>query len=190
MKLKTAITLLLVLVVATFALSACGGDKVKKVDEPEWVIRGSGAFEGDAGRVFYGVGAASGIKNKALSRTTADNRARAEIQKVFKTYSASLMKDYMASTTAGDMSASSEEQHVEQAVKTFSAGTLHGVEIVNHWTDPSDGTLYSLARLDMEFFKDALQKMNELSAEVRDYVRKNAERSFDDLAAEEAKHNM
>ena len=178
---------LALLIVAMMAMVACGGKGTKAVEEPDWVIRGSGAFEGESGRIFYGVGAASGIRNKALARTTADNRARAEVQKVFRTYSASLMKDYMASTTAGDFSATSEEQHVENAVKTFSAGTLSGVEIVNHWTDPSDGTIYALARLNMDAFKDALNKMQELDAEVRDYVRQNAERAFDNLAAEEAK---
>ena len=30
--------------------------------------------------------------------------------------------------------------------------------------------------------------MNELDAKVRDYVRANAEKAFDDLNAEEAKH--
>ena len=137
---------------------------------------------------FYGVGSVSGIKNHALARNTADNRARAEITKIFETYSASLMKDYMASTTAGDMSASSEEQHVEQAIKTFSASTLSGVQIVDHWVHP-DGTWYALAQLDLESFTKNLQKMKELNAEVRDYVRKNAERVHMDLEREEEKHS-
>jgi hypothetical protein len=151
-------------------------------------MRGSGAFGGEAGRVFYGVGSVTGIKNHALARTTADNRARAEIAKIFEVYSASLMKDYMASTTAGDMSASSEEQHVEQAIKTFSAATLSGVQIVDHWFHPVDGTVYALAQLDLQNFSNNLEKMKELSDKVRDYVRKNAERVHMDLEKEEAKH--
>jgi hypothetical protein len=178
--------------VAALALAACGGkpksepESLKGIDYPEWVLKGSGAFGGESGRVFYGVGSVSGIKNHALARTTADNRARAEIAKIFEVYSASLMKDYMASTTAGDMSASSEEQHVEQAIKTFSAQTLSGVQIVDHWFHP-DGTVYALAQLDLEGFTNALDRMKELNAEVRDYVRKNAERVHMDLEKEEAK---
>ena len=106
---------------------------------------------------------------------------------ILEVYSASLMKDYMASTTAGDMSASSEEQHVEQAIKTFSAVTLSGVQVVNHWFHP-DGTVYALAQLDLENFTNSLQKMNELNGQVRDYVRKNAEKAHMDLEQEEAKH--
>jgi hypothetical protein len=183
--------------IAAMVFAACGKDEVKSepanlkgIDYPEWVLKGSGAFGGEAGRVFYGVGSASGIKNLALARTTAENRARAEISKIFDVYSASLMKDYMASTTAGDMTASSEEQHVEQAIKTFSANELSGVQIANIWHHPTDGAIYALAQLDLEKFADFMSKQKELSAKVRDYVRKNAERVHMDLEKEEAKRGM
>lgn len=181
-----------VMVALSAAFVACGGGKkedthqLEGVNYPEWVMKGSGAFGGERGRVFYGVGSVSGIKNHALARTTSDNRARAEIAKIFETYSASLMKDYMASTTAGDMKASSEEQHVEQAIKTFSAVTLSGVQIVDHWIHP-DGTVYALAQLDLQSFKDNIDKAKELSGAVRDYVRKNAEKAHMDLEKEEEK---
>ncbi len=155
--------------------------------EPEWVRKGAGAFLNKGDKAFYGVGAVSGVMNKPLARTTADNRARAEIAKVFETYSASLMRDYAASTTAGDFKKTSEEQNIEQAVKTFSAATLSGVVIIDHWTDPQDNTIYSLARLDLENFKETLNKMKELNAEVRDFVRKNAEKAFEKLESEEQK---
>jgi len=159
--------------------------KFGEVKEPGWVLKGSGAFAGD--KTFHGVGMVSGVKNKALAITAADNRARAEIGKIFEVYTASLMRDYMASTTAGDFSATSEEQHIEQAVKTFSSATLSGVVIVDHWTDPRDGTVYSLAKLDLSHFQASLDKMKELNAEVRDYVRRNAEKAFQKLSAEEKK---
>lgn len=172
----------------------CGGRQAGEapqnlvgVDYPDWVTKGSGAFDAGEERIFYGVGSVTGIKNHALARTTADNRGRAEIAKIFEVYSASLMKDYMASTTAGDMTASAEEQHVEQAIKTFSAATLSGVQIIDHWFHPTDGTVYALAKLDLNSFKDNLGKMNELSDRVRDYVKKNADRVHGDLSAEEAK---
>src|SRR5438128_4703988 len=142
-------------------LAACGGSKqpemsnqVLHANGPDWVNRGSGAFGGDKGKVFYGVGIASGIRNAAMRRSTTDSRARAEIAKTLDTYVAVLNKDYMASTTAGDMSASSEEQHVEQALKTYSQTELSGVGIVDHWVD-NDGTEFSLAQLDMEQFKNS-----------------------------------
>jgi hypothetical protein len=179
---------------AVATLCACGGEKkpemsnqIQHANGPDWVNKGSGAFGGEKGKVFYGVGIASGIHNAALRRSSADSRARAEIAKTLDTYVAVLNKDYQASTTAGDMSASSEEQHVQQALKTYSQTELSGVAIVDHWID-TDGTEYSLAQLDMASFKDGLDKMKELNAKVRDAVRANADKAFDELGAEEAKH--
>jgi hypothetical protein len=177
------------------AIVACGGEKKQEgqlsantatVEYPEWVNKGSGAFGGEK-KVFYGVGSASGIRNASLARSTADNRARAEISKVFETYSASLMKDYSASTTAGDFSATSEEQMVTQAIKTFSANTLNGVEIVDHWIHPQTGEIYSLARLDIAGFMDQIDKAKELNGKVKEAVKRAAEKSFADLSEEEAK---
>jgi len=143
---------------------------------PAWVYKGSGAFDVDKGKIFYGVGIASGIQNKALLFSTADNRARAEIAKILETYVALLAKDYMASTTAGDMSASAEEQHVEQALKTFTKTTLHGARIIDHWQDREDGSLFSLCELDLFAFREALSDYKELDSQVRDFVRDNAEK--------------
>jgi hypothetical protein len=154
---------------------------------PEWVTKGSGAFDVDKGKVFYGVGIASGIKNRALLVSTADNRARAEVAKILETYVAVLAKDYMASTTAGDMTATSEEQHVEQALKTFSKTTLHGAIIIDHWRDPADGSLFSLCEMDLFAFKNALDEHKELDAKVRDYVRQNAEKLHGQLEEMEQK---
>ena len=104
------------------------------------------------------------------------------------TYVAALTKSYMASTTAGDMSKSSEEQHVESTMKTFAQFTLHGAVIIDHFKDDSDGTLFSLCRLDLDAVKKSLANAKELDSKVRDYVRTNAEKAFDDLQGEAAKH--
>jgi len=173
------------------AVVSCGGKpeparKVGGVQAPDWIEGGGGSFRSDKGRVLRAVGSASGIKNVALARGAADNRARAELGKIMEVYSASLMKDYMASTTAGDMKSSSEEQHVEQAIKTFSATTLSGVQIIDHWVHP-DGTWYALAELDLAAMNGALDRARDLDGKVRDFVRKNAERSMASLDAEEKK---
>ena len=170
----------LCILVATGALLfvGCSAKKPAPSTEgrPAWVDQGSGAFDVDKEKIFYGVGIASGISNKALLVSTADNRARAEIAKILETYVAFLAKDYMASTTAGDMSASAEEQHVEQALKNFTKTTLHGTIIIDHWRDPKDGSLFSLCEMDLFAFKDALNNYKELDSQVRDYVRENAEK--------------
>jgi len=178
-----------VAVILSGVISGCASTKGSIAPSgPNWVNRGSGAFSDGGSKSFYGVGGVTGIENKPLAVSAADNRARAEITKIFETYSASLMRDYARSTTAGDMQKTSEEQDVQQAIKTFSAATLSGVVIVDHWKDPSDGTLYALAKLELDKFKENIDKAKELNAAVRDYVRNNSEKAFKDLETEEEKH--
>jgi hypothetical protein len=158
-------------------------------DRPAWVDKGSGAYSGEMGKAFYGVGSAWGIKNPSLLRSTADNRARAEVARIFKTYTASLMKDYSASTMAGDPNETSEEQHVEQTVKTFTKAELAGVQIVDHYKDRETGELFALARMDLSTFENYMNQARELSEAVRQRVVQHAEKAFEDLAKEEERHN-
>lgn len=189
---RLGITLSLALL-APMAIS-CGGKTTEGrldpggpiVEYPDWVNKGSGAFGGET-KVFYGVGSASGIRNHSLLRSTADNRARSEIGKVFEVYTASLMKDFQESVTAGDFSASSESQMVSSAVKTFSATTLNGVQVVDHWIHPVSGEMFALARLDLDGFMDQLEKAKELNAKVKEQVKRSAAKAFADLDAEEAR---
>ena len=177
---------------ASAYLGACAGNgKPSPIasNAPEWVNKGSGAMKDKDGKqVFYGVGIAQGIRNRALAVTAADDRGRAEIAKIMNSYVTTLTKDYMASVTAGDMTKSSEEQMVSQTMKNFSKFTLSGAMPVDHWKDPADGTLFSLVKLDMAGVQQSLNDAKELNAKVRDYVKANAEKAFDELAAEEAKH--
>jgi len=191
--LKTTVMTRMLVIVAVMIVAGCGGKQALMPKEaPAWVIKGSGAFKDSGDHLFYGVGAVTGINNKPLAVTSSENRARAEVAKVFQTYSASLMRDYAASTTGGAAIAaeipSSEEQYVEQTIKTFSAVTLSGVMIVDRWEDPKNATIYSLAKLDLKEFEDQVKKMQELNANVKDYIKDNAKRAFDDLAVEEDRH--
>ena len=161
-------------------LVACGGP-------PTWVKKGSGAYNEKSDKSFYGVGSVVGVRNEPLAWDTAENRARAEIAKTFETYTAYLMRDYAASTTAGDFSRNSEEQNVERAVKTFSAVTLNGVKPIDRYKDDKTGTFYVLTKLSLEDMKNNLDQAKELNAQVRDYVRKNADRLFERLEREEEK---
>ncbi len=166
---------------ATLMLSACAGGP------PKWVQKGGGYMNEKNSKAFYGVGAVTGVRNEPLANEAADNRARADLAKYMDTYTAYLMRDYAASTTAGDFTKSSEEQNVERALKTFVSANLSGVAVVDRWeTDDKSGkTVYSLAKMDLETFKDQVGRMKELNAEARDFVRKNAEKAFERLQQEE-----
>jgi len=181
--------------VSALALGACGGGVKKSPiadNAPEWVNKGSGAMKDKDGKqVFYGVGAVQGVRNIPLARTSADDRGRAEIAKTMNTMVTVLGKDYAASVTAGDMTKSSEEQMISQTQKVFAKFTLHGSVPVDHWVDrsnPNSNIVYSLVKLDMASVQASLAESKELDSKVRDYVKANADKAFDEMAAEEAKH--
>ena len=163
-------------------LVSCGG-------APDWVKEGSGVMNQEDSKSIYGVGSVIGVKNEPLAWETAENRSRAELAKTFRTYTAYLMQDYAASTNAGDFSKSVEEQNVERAVKTFSAVTLNGVRPIDRYKDEESYSYYVLTKLSFGEMKEALQQAEELDAEVREYVRKNAEKAFKKLEEEEAKRS-
>ena len=172
--------------------TACNGDDsglhgTTSSGAPAWVLKGSGAFTGDRGKAFYGVGSAPKMIDISMQRDRANNRARRQILQIFNTYIAYMMKDYARSTTAGDMSKESYEADVLQVQKTISMGDLNGAQIVDTWRDPADGTIYILMALDLGQVKDMLANKQALDPKLRDYVRANADKAFDALEKEEAK---
>lgn len=125
---------------------------------PAWVNKGGAAFPDDKGKAIYGVGSFSGSKNPALGRIAVDQRARAEVGKVLKTFVASVTKDYMKHAIAGDMSAAEEGQVVENVQKAITKVTLVGCEIVDRHYDKNFNMWHALAKLEMDNIAMELRK--------------------------------
>ncbi len=185
---------------AVFAISACaGGGRAQPPPEkqplfnpnqtsaPSWVYGGGGPSTAGGGKVFSAVGAAPKMRDISMQRDRACNRARAGILKIFNTYIAYMMKDYSRSTTAGDMSKESYEADVLSVQKTISIGDVTGAQLSDTWRDPADGTIYVMMVLDLQAVQGILSGKKELDQKLRDYVRANAAKTFDDLEKEEAK---
>lgn len=146
---------------------------------PEWVTKGSAAFaDGKKDRVFYAVGAVSGIRSYSLLRRASEDKARVEMANVFDSLVRTLAKSYAQS--AGNFTATQEEQLVQEATKAYTNVTLRGVEIRDHYHDKPTQTMYSLARLDLKVFKDAIRKAENLNVEFKDYLDGNADRAFEE----------
>lgn len=174
-----------VVIASTAALlAACGGGPKK----PDWVMKGSGAFKADK-KVFYGVGIAESIQSEPLRRTTADNRAINEISKQLSTISTSLMRDYMAHASVPAGQKASEEQYIENTVKTFTNNVVSGVKVMDRYYDEKRNVMYSLASLNLDDLEGMADQMQSLSSDVRDHIKANAEKAFDVLAEEEAKRD-
>ena len=124
---------------ALFFVTACAMFQKNK-GAPEWTVKGAGAFNNSGKHVFYGVGIAPAtINDESLRRETADNRARADIQKVLSTSIEGTMTSYTTN----------ESEKIERVLKTMQSGKISWVQIVDHY-NTSDGTVYSLAKLDLD----------------------------------------
>ena len=99
--------------------------------------------------------------------------------------STSMMRDYMSSALATEEEKTKGEQFVENTVKTFSSNTVSGIKITDRFDNGK--VTYSLAELDIEALKSISQDISQLSDQVRDYIKANAEKAFDKLDAEQAK---
>ena len=157
---------------------------------PKWVLTGGGAFTDSEGKAFYGVGSATGIKNYSLQRQIADDRARADLAKVFEYYVETLTKDYQAHTTAGSFATSTEEQNAEAAVKVVVSTTLRGVTIIDHFEIPERREMISLARLDYNAFKQNVEQAEEfkvLPHKVRQDIKDRADALHKEMEKEAQK---
>jgi len=155
---------------------------------PDWVRKGSGAFGGERGKSFFGVGQASKIQNAGLRRTAADAQARTEIAKIMNTYAASLVKMYNESVSNGDPNtAAQESQMVTSAMKNFTQAQLQGVEIIDHWISNDGSTEFALAQLDFSQFKQDADKVKQLNDRAREVIKARADEAFGEMEKEEAK---
>ena len=159
---------------------------------PKWTTQKGVTFSGDRA-VFYGVGNIAGTHNPALRRRASEQAARADIAKTFNTYIANMQKQYLASTTAGSMDKASEEQHLEEVMKTLTEQTLNGADIVEYWDHPcmDRNEAYSLARLDLVRFQEMVNqlgaagsKWKELDAKIKAAIKENAGKLHGEMAQE------
>lgn len=144
-------------------------------DAPDWVNIGTQAIDNEQGRFIQGVGLAPVMNDPSLQRSTADNRARAEIARILSLYISATIKDYSA-VSAGENLAS-----VEQTLNSTSRTALSGSRIVARWLDPDSGMLYSFAELDMQQLEALLSTTSTLSAELQKYIANNADEEFKQL---------
>lgn len=198
MTLKRALIILgaLALTAVLFTCGGCGGTKAKTPatvianefdGAPCWVTKGGSCYgkDGDKAKYVWGVGSVGGTRNTGLARESALGRARTDIARSLQTRVWAMLKDYQSTTTGGEEfgKSAADEQHIVDVSKQITDLTLSGTEMVDSWISNS-GTFWALARLDVEGFKDAVGRMNQLSESVRQAVVQRADKAFEELDRE------
>ncbi len=146
-------------------------------DAPDWVNEGTQMLNDDDGRLFHGIGSAPPMGDLSLQKTTADDRARAELARVFSSYLKVVSNDYSASAGAGDAQLS--EQAVTRQIDSLTRINLTGVKIIGRWRDENTGSIWSLAELDIKQMNRTLDKATQMSPGLIDFLASEGDSIFD-----------
>jgi hypothetical protein len=172
----------------TVVLAACGGGKTIVESDlgikgaPDWVNKGTAVLNDKDGRLFHGVGSSPALGDEALQRSTADDRARAEVGRMLSTYLDVVGNDYVAATGTG--ANASADQAVSRQIKAVTKVNLAGSKIIGRWKDSKTNMIYSIAELDLKQVKSTLENANSMNEDLRRYVGRNAENIFDKVSKE------
>ena len=150
---------------------------------PDWVNEGNQMLKDRDGRLFHGIGSAPEMGNLSLQKTTADDRARAELARIFSSYMNVVSNDYSAAAGDGDEQLS--EQAVTRQIDSLTQLNLTGAKIIGRWRDEDTGTIWSLAELDIKQVKKTLNTAMEMSPALRDFLAKEGDSIFDRMTGAE-----
>lgn len=187
MKISRFFIRLLPVLLLGMAVSGCSSTTKVESDlgikgAPDWVNEGTATLNDKDGRLFHGVGSASPMGDMALQKSTADDRARAEVARILSSYMDVVSNDYLASARAGDTSAS--EESVSRQIKALTKVNLAGAKIIGSWRDPKTNIIYSIAELDMKQVKSTVAGAQEMNDDLRRYIETSADNIFDRVAKE------
>lgn len=151
-------------------------------DAPDWVNEGSQALNNRDGRLIHGMGSAPRMSDESLQRSTADDRARAEVARVLSSFMNVVSNDFVATAGSGD--AMYDEQAISRSVENISKLNMSGTEIIARWRDPKTRTLYSQAELDLKRVKDIVGSANQMHDGLRNHFVEHGETLFDRFTGE------
>ncbi len=150
---------------------------------PDWVNEGNQMLKDRDGRLFHGIGSAPSMGDLSLQKSTADDRARAELARVFSSYMKVVSNDYSAAAGDGDTQLS--EQAVTRQIDSLTQINLSGAKIIGRWRDEDSGTIWSLAELDIDHVKKTLDTAMQMSPSLRDFLASEGDSIFDRLTGAE-----
>ncbi len=146
---------------------------------PDWINKGTQFLNDKDGRLFHGVGEAPAVGSKSLQKSTADNRARTEVARIFSSFMDAVSTDYTAASSSGGSGIS--EQALSQQIKAVTKVNLSGVKIIARWKDKKTNIIYSLAELDHEQVKNTVNTTKNMNTDLKRYISTNGANVFDKM---------
>ncbi len=137
-----------------------GGAAPVAAPRPDW----TDAPPSREAKILRATGKVSGIRNPALARASADNRARAAIAREYDRFI-----ELVAAEAKGT-------DPIDP--RSFVANVTTGVQIVDHYVDADSNTIYARAELDLGPFFEAMKTESSLTPEQREAFVAAAERAW------------
>ena len=166
--------------VAAGMLAACSSTQLKGdlgiKGAPDWVNEGTQVVNDKGGRLIHGVGMAPAMNDLSLQTSTADDRARAEVARVLNSFMHVMTQDF-SSASAG----SEDQQTISRQIQNITDQNLSGVQIIRHWKNEKDGSVWSIAELDLKQVKDMVANSKDMNSGFRDFFGAHADNVFDSM---------
>ena len=146
---------------------------MNKVLAPEWTALKSGVYHNASGKaVFHGLGSVSKDENSSNRKILSEDRARDELAKVFTSYMERLGKKLSKAHTNNPLTNVNKDQ-LNNSMEEGTATILMESEISDHWENPDNGKVYSLAKLDLSRLTDKVDIFEYISTEDRSFLKES-----------------
>ena len=143
---------------------------VDKVAAPEWTAIKSGVYHDALGNaVFYSQGLVSKDEVSQDKKTLSEDRARDELAITFTSYVERLVETILTSHSDNSL----DDVNTEQLRNSIDEGTvtiLMEAKIINHWLDPDNGKVYSMAEFELKRLIEKLESFESISIEDRSFL--------------------
>lgn len=140
---------------------------------PDWTTLTSGVYKDPSGKaVFYGLGSVNKEEMILDRKNLSEDRARDELTKVLTSYIERLAKEVLESNLNNliiDLNKDQLVSSLDEGVATI----LMETEITNYWSNPDNGKVYSMAKLDLSRLTDKLDSFEAIPMADRSFLRES-----------------
>ena len=144
---------------------------VNKVLAPEWTVLKSGVYHDASGKaVFYGLGSVGKGEDYPDRKILSEDRARDELAKVFTSYMGRLVKKLSIEHSDNPLTNINKDQ-LNNSIEEGTATIMMEAEITNHWLNPDNGKVFSMAKLDLSRLIDRLDGFGSISKGDRTFLK-------------------
>ena len=156
-----------------------------KILAPGWTALTSGVYTNSSGKaVFYGLGSANKEELISDRKNLSEDRARDELTKVLTSYIERLAKEISGSNLNNSITDLNRDL-LESSLDEGTATIMMEAEITNYWSNPDNGKVYSMAKLDLTRLTDKLDSFKSISMADRSFLRESIFRTHASMANEQ-----